>query len=369
MSIDVVNVIFFLISIAHLGETIFKAWAIRKKQNSITKSGKQEAFSIVICAHNELENLKLNLHHVLDQNYSNFEVIVVLDRCEDESFEYLQPIFEKDTRLWVLSVNRVPEDFNPKKYAITQAIKLAKYDWIVLTDADCYPANKQWLDSYNNCINENTDFILGISPYIENKAFLSSFIGYETFHTASNYIAAAKMGMPYMAVGRNLAYRKSVFLDNNGFGDIKHITGGDDDLFVQKHANRLNTSVNLHADSLVYSYPKTSWKSYFKQKTRHLSVGKHYKPITKMILFLSQACHTCMWLTFIFLVSFKPDPIHIVISYSLLLVAKGLVSQYTSAKLHMNWSWVSYIQNELIFAIMLPIVGVKSQLTKKVKWN
>ncbi len=107
----------------------------------------------------------------------------------------------------------------------------------------------------------------------------------------------AKLGRPYMGVGRNLCYRKNIFIKNNGFDSFVSVTGGDDDLFVQAHARSSNTKLHLSENSLTYSEPKTTWKGYFRQKKRHLSVGKHYQLIYKIVLGISQAIHSGMWLS------------------------------------------------------------------------
>ena len=366
---DILFFIFVLLCSLHFIEMLIAVAAISQIKINTKKNQDKTAFTVVICAHNELFNLKRNLPHILSQKYSAFEVIVVLDRCGDGSYDWLEAIFESDERLRVLSINKVPANFNPKKYALTQAITLAKNDWILLTDADCYPDSKLWIESYNQLVSKDTDFIIGTSPYVNNQSFLSSFINYETFQTAKNYIAAAKLGFVYMGVGRNMAYSKNIFIKNNGLNRIKDVVGGDDDLFIQQHATAANTIINIDKDATVLSYPKSSWKTYYNQKTRHLSVGKHYRTTYKTTLAISHAIHTSMWLSFIILVSFKPNHWGIAAIFSLTLIAKGLVSQYSSAKLHMNWSWKSFILTDFMFAVLLPFVGLKSQLIKKVKWN
>ena len=80
-----------------------------------------------------------------------------------------------------------------------------------------------------------------------------------------------------MGVGRNLSYRRSKFLEVKGFNNFTKITGGDDDLFVNQHARKRNTAVCVDDDSIVTSFPKTTFASFFNQKIRHLSVGKYYR--------------------------------------------------------------------------------------------
>jgi hypothetical protein len=126
--------------------------------------------------------------------------------------------------------------------------------------------------------------VIGFSPYLKAAGLLNSFIRFESFLTGIQYIGLALLGRPYMGVGRNLAYHKSLFLDNKGFNKHLGIVGGDDDLFVNQHANRKNTMVQMGSTALTYSTPKTTWKEYYFQKLRHLSVGKRYKFSDRLIL-------------------------------------------------------------------------------------
>jgi cellulose synthase/poly-beta-1,6-N-acetylglucosamine synthase-like glycosyltransferase len=96
----------------------------------------------------------------------------------------------------------------------------------------------------------------------------------------------AIQGKPYMGVGRNLAYRRQTFIQNNGFMGMLNELAGDDDLFVNKVATQNNTAVVVDVDSITWSEPKTSFREWFQQKRRHLSVSPHYKLSTRLRLLL-----------------------------------------------------------------------------------
>jgi hypothetical protein len=117
----------------------------------------------------------------------------------------------------------------------------------------------------------NTDFVLGFSPYLKSPGLLNAFIRFEALVTGVLYISFALLGNPYMGVGRNLAYRRSRFLEAKGFHNLLNVTGGDDDLYVNQHAGKAIPLCG--AESLTYSLPETTWKNFFRQKIRHLSVA------------------------------------------------------------------------------------------------
>lgn len=240
--------------------------------------------SIIVCAHDEEQNLTELIPELLSQEYPEFEVIVVNDRSNDNTYDYLLEQTKVHSRLKMVNVKDTPEHVNSKKYALTLGIRAASYDWILLTDADCRPVSKQWIAKFSQSFDDQTQFVLGFSPYIQKSGFLNLFIRFESLITALQYLSFAWMKNPYMGVGRNLAYRKSLFLEKKGFNNYLHVMGGDDDLFVNQHAHGRNTKVQFHPEALVTSAPKTTWKSFFYQKLRHLSVGKRYKFKHKLLL-------------------------------------------------------------------------------------
>jgi hypothetical protein len=94
----------------------------------------------------------------------------------------------------------------------------------------------------------------------------------------------ALAGTPYMGVGRNLAYKKNVFFRNKGFSNINYIPSGDDDLFINKVANKKNTAIVVDKDAFTLSDPKKTWRDWKRQKNRHYSTGKFYKSSHKFLL-------------------------------------------------------------------------------------
>jgi len=258
--------------------------------------------SVIICAFNELENLKKLIPKLLSQSYATFEIIIVNDQSTDGSYEYLLELQEQYTHLKLVQIDYTPDHFSRKKYGMSLGIKAASFDRIVLTDADCYPSSDQWLKLIANQYEHNTQIVIGASLYEKKDGFLNQFIQFETYWTAIQYLSCALMKMPYMGVGRNLSYDKSLFLDNKGFNEHQKVMGGDDDLFVNTHANRRNTEVAVGKESLTFSYPKSTWSDFFIQKARHLSIGRFYKRKHQIILGIYSLSYLLFWGTAIGLI-------------------------------------------------------------------
>jgi glycosyltransferase involved in cell wall biosynthesis len=270
---------------------IFKSPDLESQLNS--------PLSVIICAKNEVQNLKKNLSSILNQNYPNFEVIVVNDCSNDGTEWYLRDLSLDYKNLKIVTINDHPRFKHGKKFAVTMGIKAAQNENLVFTDADCFPESEHWLSLMQRNFDNQTDIVLGYSPYEIKGGFLNKFIRFETFYTAINYLSYALRGIPYMGVGRNLAYKKSLFFKGKGFASHMHILSGDDDLFVNQNANNFNTKIEIHPDSHMWSEPKKTIGSYFSQKLRHQGAGKAYKNRHKKMLTLNVFSGVLFYLLFV----------------------------------------------------------------------
>jgi len=260
--------------------------------------------SVVICARNELANLRKLIPLLLEQDYPDFEIIIIDDRSDDPMYDFMLEQKSVHDKVKLVRINYTPEGMNPKKFALTMGIRSAKFQNLLFTDADCFPASDDWIRSMASHMVGKEEIILAYAPYYKERGFLNLLIRYDTFYTAVQYFSFAMAGLPYMGVGRNLAYKKSLFMKLKGFNKHVPLTGGDDDLFVNRAASEDNVSICLNPRSYTYSIPKHSWFDWYRQKTRHLSVGKHYKSGHKWLLGLLGATNVLVYFSFIPLLFF-----------------------------------------------------------------
>ncbi|MEC7813795.1 MAG: glycosyltransferase [Bacteroidota bacterium] len=266
-----------------------------------------EKTSLIICARNEKENLEQHLESFLKQDYNDFELIVVNDRSWDNSIEFLNNMALKYPKLKVVDIPDNQTDHFGKKFALTLAIKAAKYPQLLLTDADCRPIADKWIHKMINSFDESTDVILGASTYEKRKGILNKLIRFDTAMIAINYLSFAKAGIPYMGVGRNLAYKKKSYELAKGFKSHYYLASGDDDLLVNQIANKNNTKIVLDEESITISKPKENWKAWIFQKNRHHTTNVHYKFIHKVILLIQYVTNTLFYfgiITLLFLQEF-----------------------------------------------------------------
>jgi len=241
--------------------------------------------SVVICARDEAANLAKYLPGALVQSYrTTHEVIVVNDNSLDES-KYLLEEFQKSFKqLQIVELKQEARFIPGKKYPLSIGIKSAKYEIILLTDADCVPASEFWIQKMQEMFTDGIEIALGYGPLHKKKGFFNKIVRWETFHTALQYLSYAESGMTYMGVGRNLGYKKEVFFRHKGFSAHNNIPGGDDDLFINKASTKKNTAIVIDKDTFTLSEPSTSWKQWFRQKNRHYTTSKYYRGIHKFLL-------------------------------------------------------------------------------------
>jgi cellulose synthase/poly-beta-1,6-N-acetylglucosamine synthase-like glycosyltransferase len=240
--------------------------------------------SVIIAARNESENLLNNLPQILEQDYPNFEVVVVNHQSTDDSKYILHTLKMTYSNLKVIEMERSVHQKVGKKLPLSIGIKGANYEHMVFTDADCIPASNQWLRKMASQFSDKKEMVLGYGPYLKRKGWLNAIIRFDTAWIGMNYLGSACSGMPYMGVGRNLAYTKKVYQSVDGFKSHYSVLSGDDDLFVQEAAKKKNYTVCVDADTFCYSAPKETWSEWLIQKSRHYSTSSHYKVFKKWML-------------------------------------------------------------------------------------
>ena len=260
--------------------------------------------SIIICAKNEHQNLKNNLKFILKQDYPNYEVIVVNDQSVDDTAILLSEFEKKYHNLVVVTIEKHINIHTGKKLALSLGIKTAKHEYLLLTDADCLPNSINWAQKMCNNF-KSSDIVLGYGGYKKKKGLLNKIIRFDTFNVAQQYLTYSLAGQSYMGVGRNMAYKKSLFFENKGFAKHLHIPSGDDDLFIQEIANKKNISIEIAEQAHTTSEVIDEWGAWVYQKRRHITTAPHYKTKFKILLALYPYSQLLFWLAILFLFLLK----------------------------------------------------------------
>jgi len=369
----VVNALLITFGICFLIQLIFllfvySGFAFKKKRNNLTNIG-LPSVSVIICARNEERFIEKNLTQVLEQDYPGFEVIVVNDCSTDGTQEVLDGLQKKYSNLRSLIIHEGNVYKHGKKLPLTIGIKNAQYEYLVFTDADCRPASKGWLRDMIGAFDGDTEIVLGYGAYARTRGLVNSLIRMDTFQIGLQYMSLALAGMPYMGVGRNLAYKKSLFLKQKGFAPHTNIPSGDDDLFINKAASRFNTRIAACPDCITISEPKPSFKEWVRQKRRHVSTAKHYKASTLFTLGTITLSQYLFWFSFVALLFTNWWTVAVAL-FSIRLLMQMLIYGKAMRKLgESDLLLYSPVIEWLLLFAFYPGVAISNMLFKEAQWK
>lgn len=343
----------------------FNRLSFHKKNKS---SSPLPPVSVIICSRNEEKNLVNFLPLILDQEYPNFEVVVVNHFSYDNTADILDEFCEKHAHLKVVTMQESPNHYHGKKVALMMGIKGAANEHLLLTDADCRPKDKFWVKDMMQQFNPDAQVVLGYGGYEKGKGILNRVIRFDTFMIGLQYLSFALAGKSYMGIGRNLAYTKSLFYKAKGFASHYHVESGDDDLFINEVANNLNAKINVSLESETLSVPKKTFRELFRQKRRHHTTFDHYSTGSKIRLATFTISQYLFFSLFMLLLLLQFKPI-IVLSILGLRVLIQFITFGASMKLLSEKDLLLFAPLlEIALLIMYPLITISNLFIKKNKW-
>ena len=325
--------------------------------------------SVVICARNEHDHLKENLPLILDQDYPDFEVVVVNWASDDDSAYLLARINDQFPNLKIVEIRENLNFFSGKKFPLSIGIKSAKNDMIIVTNADCRPVSRNWLSLMRSGFSGSSEVLLGYGSFIKKRGFMNKLIRFDNAHIAFRYLSFALAGIPYMGVGRNMGYLKSLFYRNKGFISHYRIASGDDDLFINKVAKRNNTRIVLHPDSVTVSEPPHLFRQWMIQKKRQMSTLRFYRSGHRLLLGLYSLSIFLFYLLFALLLIRNYNTFLILPLFFTRLIAQMIIFYKCMVKLNekdLIW-FVPFF--EITMLLIYSMTFVSNLFSKSNKWK
>jgi glycosyltransferase involved in cell wall biosynthesis len=368
----VIHVIFYafiaVVSIQYLYYLfIFTKFGFSKSEK---KNSRNTPVSVIICAKNEAENLKNFLPSILEQEHSNFEVVLINDTSSDNTLTVIEEFANKDSRIKIVNVENNEAFWGNKKYALTLGIKAATNEILLFTDADCNPVSKNWITEMTSQVTTSKTIVLGYGAYTKIKnSLLNKLIRFETVYTAMQYFSFAKIGFPYMGVGRNLVYTKSDFFKANGFVNHMNVRSGDDDLLINQIATKDNTAINFSQESFTTSVAKKSMGDWYRQKRRHVSTSSHYKLVHKILLSLFYSSQFLFWALAVILLitTFNIEIVAVLIAIRVII--QGIVFSMSAIKLHEKDLIYLFPFLEVFLIVIQMVRFIHTLITKPTYWK
>ena len=331
---------------------------------------KKIPISVIVCAKNEEENVINFIPLLAEQNYPDFEIVLIDDASNDNTLAIFEDFEKQYPNVRLVKVQNNEAFWGNKKYALTLGIKAAKKEYLLFTDADCYPTSKEWITAMSSQFTMQKTIVLGYGKYEKiANSFLNKIIRFETLLTAVQYFSWAKMGHPYMGVGRNLAYKKEEFFNVNGFIEHMKVRSGDDDLFINQAANARNTAIAFMPESFTYSKPKTTYKDWIIQKRRHIATANYYKKFDKFQLGVFYCSQLLFILLAIILLAFQFQWIIVLSLFCLRYIISWTVIGFSAGKLKEKDVVYWYPVIELVLIFTQINIFITNTFSKPVHWK
>ncbi len=240
--------------------------------------------SIIICAQDESDNLRNNLPAILEQDYPEFEVIVINDGSTDESDDVLKILSAKYKNLYHTFTPDSSRYLSRKKLSMTLGIKASKHPWLVFTEANCVPESNQWLKLMARNFTQRTEVVLGYSNFSSTDNWLNRYATFDLFFTTVRFFSYALARKPYMGMGRNMAYRRELFFKQKGYSSHLDLLRGEDNLFINQVATPTNTRVEISADATMHIKPYERYKDWKEEKMNYFTTSRYYKGVQRFAL-------------------------------------------------------------------------------------
>ncbi len=241
----------------------------------------QPPVTIIITTRNQEAILAQQLPLILEQEYPEFQVVVVNDASFDDTDELLKKLALQYPHLYHTFVPYGVQSISTKKMALTVGIKAAKYDYLLFTEANCLPSGPHWIASMMQQFTDGTSVVLSYSRYETIKGVFKKLIAYDNLFQGIRYLGLAASKRPYMGIGRNLAYRKELFFNQKGFASHLNLNSGEDDLFISDVAKGSNTRVEV-SPAAVMNIVTEDVKSHWKEaRVNQIYTSSYYKPLAK----------------------------------------------------------------------------------------
>lgn len=266
-------------SLIYLRLGIFKN---KKREEKRTR----EPVSVVVYTKNQAYLLKDKLFSLLEQEYPDYEVIVVNHASQDETSFVLKVYTETYKNLKIVDIKEDVNVFQGRKYPLSIGIKCAKNDIIILTDTESVPSGYHWITEMESRFTKGVNIVLGYVSREATKKLLNGFSQYTYAEESASYMGFALLRAPYMGNGKNLAVRRSFFFNKGGFINHYAISEGYDVLFVNQNSTPSNTRLSLSEDSFVTAKSFPLFEDLVRHRKHQIKLYFHFKAKDKFLQIL-----------------------------------------------------------------------------------
>ena len=229
----VVSGYFFLMAAANLLEM--------KSRTSLPSIKDGPLVSVLIPARNEEKNIEMCIKSLLNQDYLNYEILVIDDNSEDRTYEIISKLEKQNSQLRVFKGKTLPADWYGKPFALEQLVSNSRGELLLFTDADTIhsPTSISW--AVTNMNTTGADLISGyvgqILKTFGEKVTVPLIFFLTGFLIPMFLNKIVKLGYFSLAVGQYVVIKKDVYIKSGGYKCVKQKTS--EDVFLARHVKKL----------------------------------------------------------------------------------------------------------------------------------
>lgn len=246
--------------------------------------------SVIVVVDDSLYYVDEILPRLLSQDYGAYEVVVVDNGSSVEVVEAIQMLAARYSHLKSTRINPDPKFTHRRKLALTVGIKAAQYPNLIFTETGSYPTSNQWLSFMAKGFTTG-EVVIGYTGIERGKGLTNRLIRCSRLMVSIRYLSSAIRGRAYKAVNTNMGFTSHLYFGNKGYNYLR-LNTGDDDLFIQKIADKNNTSVILHPKATMRETHYGGLSRWFNERRFYSYTFKYYPFRVKAGIFTELASRT-----------------------------------------------------------------------------
>ncbi len=294
ITIIICVVLILLAIISPLFNPFFRARSLfaknkEEKEEEETRSSDQyPPITVLITAHENAEELERHLPTLLSLDYPGaFEIVVVAEKGDGETEDVLKR-YINNRHLYYTFIPNSSRYMSRKKLAITLGVKASRYEWIIMTDANSTPSSDEWLKTMAKDLNDNTNMVIGYSNYGKDAP---SYYRFEQLRTACYLLQKARQSVAFRTNCTNVIFRKSEFINRDGYRGNLQLVRGEFDFLVNKFAKKHDTIVETSSKTWMTDELPTrkAWRDkhiFYMETRKHLARRHAFRFVFNLDTFL-----------------------------------------------------------------------------------
>jgi hypothetical protein len=238
--------------------------------------------SLFYTVRNEGTRLKNNLAPVLSINDCDFEVIVVDDFSQDDSFQVLGMLRGRSERLKISTLHQ--ETRFSTKMAQNLALKAAKYDWVLAVPISYENAKPEWISGISNALDNTKTVTVSYSSANYSKGFINRLYRIENFLSFTKSVGYIQNNFPFVYSEENVAFQKKKYFEIGGHGLKISEQFANLELLINHFIRKQDTTILFQSETAVKKTEDLIWNDYLDILKKNLRIEKHLSASKKAML-------------------------------------------------------------------------------------